>query len=130
MKVLTIITSVVLITVGFSYSSAQDKVQKLVSDSVRREQERLQKHLFKLIDTVKLSKVLLIQQEYKRDMDGLMADSSISYEEKRKKIAFLIDQKNLKVSKVLSPQELYLFMQGEPRLAPVRYPNPGQKNKN
>lgn len=101
-------------------------------DSVKRQAERLRNIGFITRDAAKLEQVNVIQHEFKTEMSKLMVDSTIAYDDKVIKMQMLLAGKNIKLSKILTPEELKVLLSATGYVIPARimkYPaeKPGNK---
>lgn len=110
----------ILMNSSLAFGQRVKKEKEIVLDGRVKDQVSIRKHYLQLEDHEKVKKIFLIKQEFKIKLAKLLADSSEVFQKKREKIEKLIDMKNLEVSNVLSKEELRLFIEAEPRLAPTR----------
>jgi len=129
MKLIIIIISFVL-AAFVDTASAQEQKEKNTgtdmrsTDSLKKQAAILRSYTFSTTDAVKFGKVAEIQNQCKEELNKLAADSMLKPEDQRYKMQMLIEQRNLKLSKILTPAELKVLIPAMPRLAPVRVNKP------
>ena len=91
-----------LVMAGFTINSYGQQQQD------ERTKERQQHNYYRntlQVDSVKADQVMQVQNNYKRELNTVMADSSLNEQAKRVKIDALIKGKNRQLRKLLSPAQ-------------------------
>ncbi|TKC60289.1 hypothetical protein FBD94_15400 [Pedobacter hiemivivus] len=107
MKKLQIYFLFLLLTgIAFNSYGQQGGEKKESVDVQRQKQQRNYYRKTLQLDSLKAQQVAEIQDSYKAALKLVVSDTGLNIVAKRARISTLIDSKNLKLQKVLSPEQL------------------------